>query len=57
MRQIGPAGKPDGETEAVIWVDPVEARQRLAETRNASGRKRDLAVLEAALQVLGGGVP
>jgi len=38
------------ETQAIKWVKPDEARRLLAKTINYPGRKRDLAVLEAALK-------
>lgn len=37
------------ETEEVRWVTPDEARELIGKTRNQVGRKRDLAVLDAAL--------
>jgi 8-oxo-dGTP pyrophosphatase MutT (NUDIX family) len=50
MRPEGePAPLDDGETDAVRWVTPTEARRLLAETRSARGRERDFAVLDAAL--------
>ena len=40
------------ETAGLCWVLPREAREFIAQTRNALGLKRDLAVLEAALACL-----
>lgn len=40
------------ETARVEWVTPDEARKRINLTRNATGRARDLKVLEAALALL-----
>lgn len=37
------------ETEAVAWAAPVAAQMLLRESRNPAGRKRDLAVLAAAI--------
>jgi 8-oxo-dGTP pyrophosphatase MutT (NUDIX family) len=51
VRHSDPAFRSD-ETAAVRWVWPAEARALLAETTNAAGLERDLAVLEAALAML-----
>lgn len=49
MRPIQEHGDFDrSETESVCWVDWREAEAKLAETTNAKGRTRDLAVLAAA---------
>ena len=40
------------ETQAVKWVKPEEASQYIEKTTSSAGRKRDLAVLEAACQSL-----
>jgi ADP-ribose pyrophosphatase YjhB (NUDIX family) len=40
----------DTETEETIWVDYDEAKQRIAETTLGAGRKRDLAILDAAFE-------
>ena len=49
MRPIHAHGDFDRyETESVCWVDWREAEAKLAETTNAKGRARDLAVLAAA---------
>ena len=37
------------ETEAIQWVPWQEAPKYIRKTRNKTGRKRDLAVLEAAV--------
>lgn len=37
------------------WATPDEARQLIAQTIHATGRDRDLAVLEAALEASGRG--
>lgn len=39
------------ETQAIQWVKPDEARRLLARTINYAGRKRDLAVLPAAIDM------
>jgi 8-oxo-dGTP pyrophosphatase MutT (NUDIX family) len=48
-----PLGKPDQfdpkETEAIMWVPWEEAPKYIEQTRNKTGRKRDLAVLRAAV--------
>jgi 8-oxo-dGTP pyrophosphatase MutT (NUDIX family) len=49
MRPTGRTEKPDTETANVRWATPDEARVLISETTNRIGRKRDLAVLEAAL--------
>jgi len=49
MRPTGPAGTPDKETASVRWAAPDEARALISKTTNLVGRKRDLAVLGAAL--------
>jgi 8-oxo-dGTP pyrophosphatase MutT (NUDIX family) len=49
MRPTGRTEKPDTETAKVRWATPDEARVLIGETPNPIGRKRDLAVLEAAL--------
>lgn len=48
MRHLGPPGSHDWETEAIRWVSFDEAERLIAETTNAKGRERDLAVLMAA---------
>jgi 8-oxo-dGTP pyrophosphatase MutT (NUDIX family) len=47
----GGVPKDDKETNATRWVTPAEARTLIEQTTNAAGRKRDLAVLAAALDV------
>ncbi|QEI08906.1 NUDIX domain-containing protein [Pigmentiphaga aceris] len=42
----------NAETSSLCWATPDQARERLGLTTNATGRKRDLAVLEAALACL-----
>jgi len=42
----------DDETASVKWMTINEARQHIGQTTNATGRKRDLAVLEAAVDLL-----
>jgi 8-oxo-dGTP diphosphatase len=39
----------NGETATLRWASPEEARSLISKTTNAGGRKRDLAVLEEAL--------
>jgi len=39
----------DDETEEIRWVDVDQAKKVISLTRNKVGRKRDLAVLDAAL--------
>jgi len=41
----------DKETTSVKWMTPNEARQHIMRTVNETGRKRDLAVLDAALAI------
>jgi 8-oxo-dGTP pyrophosphatase MutT (NUDIX family) len=41
------------ETEAITWVTTQEAKELIGETPNPTGRKRDLAVLAAALKAAG----
>jgi ADP-ribose pyrophosphatase YjhB (NUDIX family) len=54
MRPTGRTEEPDTKTANVRWATPDEARGLIGETTNRIGRKRDLAVLEAALSLLGG---
>ena len=49
MRQVGEAGEPDQETAEVRWCEPDVARALIVENPSGTVRKRDLAVLEAAL--------
>lgn len=39
------------ETASIRWVHPTEARDLIGKTTNAVGRKRDLAVLDAAIEI------
>ncbi|MCX7257503.1 MAG: restriction endonuclease [Polaromonas sp.] len=48
MRYTGPQSAPDWETQSTRWVDFEAAAQLIAQTTNAKGRARDLAVLDAA---------
>jgi 8-oxo-dGTP pyrophosphatase MutT (NUDIX family) len=48
MGPVGKQGRWDAETASTAWVDPEEARRRIALTAHAAGRARDLAVLAAA---------
>lgn len=48
MRHTGPQGATDWETQRTRWVDFDTAVQLIAQTTNAKGRARDLAVLDAA---------
>jgi 8-oxo-dGTP pyrophosphatase MutT (NUDIX family) len=48
MRAVGPQVTFSSETQSTRWVTWEEARALIAETTNAVGRERDLAVLEAA---------
>lgn len=51
MRPTEQVINPDSrETVEVRWVRPDEARLLIEQTPNPNGRRRDLAVLEAALQ-------
>lgn len=50
----GSIAQDDPETQAIAWVTPGQARQLIMQTTNATGRKRDLAVLEAALAAWAG---
>ena len=52
MRPRRDTGQFDSETEQVIWVPLAEARSRITETTNPGGRKRDLAVLDAAIALV-----
>lgn len=54
MRPTGRTEKPDIEAANVRWANPDEARVLISETTNRVGRKRDLAVLEAALTLRSG---
>jgi 8-oxo-dGTP pyrophosphatase MutT (NUDIX family) len=54
MRPTGRIETPDKETANVKWATPDEARVLITKTTNRIGRKRDLAVLEAALRLWGG---
>jgi len=47
----GALAEDDPETQALAWFTPDEARQRIMQTTNSIGRKRDLAVLDDALRV------
>ncbi len=50
MRPHGQRTKPDArETQSIRWATPAEARALIAQTTNPVGRRRDLAVLEAAI--------
>lgn len=49
MKPIGDPTKTDSETQSLRWVTPDEAKKLIGQTTNAVGRKRDLAVLEAAV--------
>lgn len=40
----------DGETSALRWVSPAEAKALIMQSKNKKGRTRDLAILEAALE-------
>lgn len=53
--EIGAGGvaPDDKETASVKWMTPAEARQHIMQTTNTTGRKRDLAVLDAALHMRG----
>ena len=51
MRPNGQYEPPGNETWCVRWASPDEARELLARTTNEIGRKRDLGVLEAALDL------
>lgn len=53
MRAIDAARAPDGETASIRWTDPDEARRLIGQTTNQVGRSRDLAVLDAALPIIG----
>ena len=52
MKHIHDTRRFDSETEETRWVTPEQAKEMIARTRNAAGRQRDLAVLEAALNTL-----
>ena len=49
MRPEGEPGSFDDETEQVRWVEPEQARALIATTPDLTTRRRDLAVLDAAL--------
>lgn len=40
------------ETERLCWATPEEAKRLIAQTSNSKGRRRDLAILQAALALL-----
>ncbi len=46
-------GELDDETESVAWVTADEAAKRIQQTPNQIGKKRDLAVLKAAMELVG----
>ena len=46
-------GAMDDETQSTAWVTPQEAAKRIQQTTNPIGQKRDLAVLKAALALIG----
>jgi 8-oxo-dGTP diphosphatase len=48
VRVIGPHGK---ETQEICWAGPEEARNLIGKTSNPMGRKRDFAVLDAAIHL------
>ncbi len=52
MHAEGQPGKPGDEAQAVRWASVDEAFSLIRETTTPEGRKRDLAVLEAARKVL-----
>jgi hypothetical protein len=52
MRFMRVSGEPHGETQGVRWATLEEAAGLIALTTNEKGRRRDLAVLEAARRVL-----
>jgi 8-oxo-dGTP pyrophosphatase MutT (NUDIX family) len=53
MRPLGePQPFDQSETEKIIWVSLDEASERIAQTRNPTGQKRDQSVLEAAIRYL-----
>lgn len=53
MRPVGkPAPFDPATTDGVVWATPAEAETLIAQTKNAKGRTRDLAVLRAALGCL-----
>jgi len=54
MRPTGRTEKPGTETANARWATPDEARVLISETTNRVGRKRDLAVLAAALTLRSG---
>lgn len=48
MRSKGITSNPDAETQSTRWATPEEARALIGQSTNETGRKRDLAVLDAA---------
>jgi ADP-ribose pyrophosphatase YjhB (NUDIX family) len=46
-------GELDDETKSTAWVTAEEAAKRIQQTTNLIGRKRDLAVLKAAMELIG----
>lgn len=46
-------GFDEDETQSTAWVTPQEAAKRIQQTTNPIGQKRDLAVLKAALALIG----
>lgn len=52
MQPVGPQGPTDHETAETMWVEPASAGQFIARTTNATGRRRDQAVLAAAVKAL-----
>jgi 8-oxo-dGTP diphosphatase len=54
MRPTGNASDPDGETAQVLWASAEKARELIRLTINSDGRRRDLAVLDAAITAYAG---
>lgn len=52
MEPDGKPGKLDDETASVVWATIDEAESLISKTTNLTGRKRDLAVLDAVRSVL-----
>lgn len=52
MRPVGEPGPFSWETSEIRWVDPAEAPALIAQTTHATGRDRDLAILEAAVAAM-----
>jgi 8-oxo-dGTP pyrophosphatase MutT (NUDIX family) len=49
MKPVRDIGTFDCETQRIVWASPDVAQEMIAQTRNVTGRARDLVVLNAAI--------